>query len=135
MNLKEVMTKKQSSLIQVLIVEDEALIGWSLSRILQKAGFAVTVVNTGEKAIEKFCASHFDIVLTDYKLPKIDGYVVASKIKANSPLVPVILMSAYDNYPAGNNILRSSIDQFIEKPFTLSEITNVLRAFTVNLKK
>lgn len=135
MKLIEVIQKKQSSLIEVLIVEDEALIGWSLSHVLRKAGFAVTVVDNGEEAIERFSSSHYDIVLTDYKLPNIDGFVVASKIKENCPQVPVIMMSAYGDCPAYKNNLRSSIDRFIEKPFDLSEITEILNTFTLHLIK
>ena len=135
MKLIEVIPKKQCSLIKVLIVEDEALIGWSLSHVLRKAGFAVTVVDNGEEAIERFSSSHYDIVLTDYKLPNIDGFVVASKIKENCPQVPVIMMSAYGDCPPYKNNLRSSIDRFIEKPFDLSEITEILNTFTLHLIK
>ncbi|MBI5022356.1 MAG: response regulator [Ignavibacteriales bacterium] len=135
MNLIESIPKKQSSLIEVLIVEDEALIGWSLSHVLRKAGFAVTIVDSGEEAIEKSLSSHFDIVLTDYKLPNIDGFQVASKIKANFPNVPVIMMSAYGDSLAYQNNLQSSVDRFIEKPFNLAEIPDLLSRFTSNLRK
>jgi DNA-binding NtrC family response regulator len=130
MEPSNIITEKQTSLIEVLVVEDETLIGWSLASKLKQAGFAVTVVDTGEKAIEKFFSSHFDIVLTDYKLPKIDGFIVASKIKASFPQIPVIMMSAYRDCPAYKNEMRLSIDCFIEKPFDLSEVAAIVRMFT-----
>lgn len=134
MELADIITKNQKSLIKVLIVDDEALIGWSLATKLKQEGFGVTVVENGEKAVEKFYSSHFDIVLTDYKLPNIDGLIVASKIKLNFPQIPVVMMSAFGDDPAIKNKINTSIDRFIEKPFDLSEVIKIISSLTSGLK-
>ena len=59
---------------RILVVEDEALVCWSLSSILAKKGHTITVVTTGEDAVKQLSGNHYDLVITDLKLPHIDGF-------------------------------------------------------------
>lgn len=127
--------KEKCSLIEVLIIEDELLIGWSLKSKLHGAGFGVTLVDSGEKGIERFRSSKFDIIITDFKLPDLNGLAVASKIKEDRPLIPIIMMSSYGNHPAYTDSPHTCIDKFIEKPFDLDELLNLVRDYTQNLDR
>ncbi len=112
---------------KILIVEDEPLVAWSLSSSLQKAGFIVSVVDTGEKALELLNSNRCDLLITDLKLPRIDGYEVASSAKRAHPRVVVLIMSALEDdipTPASFNV---QIDGFIEKPFDLKDVTLRIR--------
>lgn len=112
--------------LNILIVEDEQLVRWSLSHALTKAGFHITTVGSGEAAMEKLDSSNFDLVITDVDLPKINGFDVAKQVKIVSPEVPVILTSAVREQDSRLKLHPEIIDSFIEKPFDLNEITRVV---------
>lgn len=109
---------------RVLIVEDEVLVGWSLANAFRKIGMEVLIVESGEKAIEHLAATRFDLVITDFKLPHIDGFDVAAAVKSSSPGTPVIMMSALE-VPTSGGKAAGSIDSFVEKPFDLKEMTAI----------
>ena len=111
---------------KVLIVEDEQLVSWSLSQALSKAGFDIITVNNGELAIEKLKTGHFDLVITDFELPKINGFAVASEVKLYSPTVPVILTSAISANDSRMPNHQENIDFFIEKPYDLNEVKDLV---------
>lgn len=110
----------------VLIVEDEKLIGWSIVSTLAKAGFTAMLVDSGEKAIEKLYARHFDVVITDIKLPQIDGCEVASAVKALSPDSAVIMMTALADEISRAQSASPSVDYVLEKPFNLHALTTLV---------
>jgi len=114
----------------ILLVEDEILIGWSVAQALIKAGYGVSLVGTGEKAIEEIHSTHFDLVITDWKLPKINGTEVASNVKRLSPDIPVIMMSAVIDEASVEAKMNPFTDIFIEKPFDLKEIVELVNHFT-----
>ena len=111
---------------KVLIVEDEQLVSWSLSQALSRAGFDIITVNNGEMAIEKLKTGHFDLVITDFELPKINGFAVASEVKLYSPTVPVILTSAISANDSRMPNHQENIDFFIEKPYDLNEVKDLV---------
>ena len=120
---------------RVLIVEDEILVSWSLGEALKKAGFEVTVVECGEKAIEKLYSTRFDLAITDLKLPHIDGFEVAAAVKAFSPDVPIIMISTLDDQTSHEMAVKTHIDSFIEKPFDLNEIVSLAGHLIAQSKK
>ena len=115
---------------KVLIVENEALIGWSIANALKKAGFIVSIVDSGEKAIEELNLTTFDLVITDLKLPRIDGFEVASNVKKISLQIPVLMMTATDKQTVNDASCKTNIDGIIEKPFDLNEITALAHKLT-----
>ncbi len=100
----------------ILIVEDEKLIGWSVGRFLQKAGFDVSVVETGEQAIEKLHSQKFCLVLTDLHVPLCGGLRVAENVKKNDDSTPVVLMSSSLLSSFERERYKKVVDVFIEKP-------------------
>ncbi|MFI5252615.1 MAG: response regulator [Bacteroidota bacterium] len=118
--------KTSKCLPKILIVEDEVLVGWSLLTILTKKNFEVTVAETGEKACELIAANHYDLVISDVNLPHIDGFEVARYLKHVSPSTPIAIMSTMDDHSTENAPNSVKIDQFIEKPFDIAEISQII---------
>lgn len=114
----------------ILIVEDESLIGWSVANTLKKAGYRVTVVESGEEALEIINLIKFDLIVTDFKLPKISGIAVAANVKCKYPTVPVVLMSAYEECKTLIDHFARNIDYYIQKPFDMSEMATIVRRLT-----
>jgi DNA-binding response OmpR family regulator len=111
---------------QVLIVEDESLIRWSLAHSLEENGLEVTMVNSGEQALEALKAGRFDIVITDLELPQIDGFAVVTAVKSCSSTTPVIMLSALEDRLLHRPEESKRIDSFVEKPFDLKEMVSLV---------
>jgi DNA-binding response OmpR family regulator len=110
----------------ILIVEDENLVGWALGSALKKTGFDCIAVRSGEGALEVIKSVAIDLVITDLKLPQIDGFEVAAAAKARFPEIPVIMISAGEGDDLRVPIQNCNIDEFVEKPFDLNEMTGVV---------
>src|SRR3954468_16804120 len=80
----------------ILVVDDEALIRWSLSQHLSQDGHRGGEADTAQAASARF-GSDIDLVLLDYKLPDSDGLQVLRTMKAHDPDVPVILLTAFSS--------------------------------------
>ncbi len=81
--------------VNVLIVDDELLIRWSLYQTLRREGYNVDIAADGEEALEKMEGASYQYIMVDYKMPGMDGLTLAEIINARSPQSRVILMTAY----------------------------------------
>lgn len=119
--------ERLKSTYQLLIVEDEKLLCWSIAQVLKKSGYNVKVAYSGEKAIEKIFSNNFDLLITDLKLPNINGVEVALAAKAHNPKIKLIVISAHKEEYL--NLIPKSIkfEKFIEKPFDLNEIISLVK--------
>jgi DNA-binding NtrC family response regulator len=117
-SIVDVRACKGTSGRNILIVEDERLVSWSLTKALEKAGYCVSVAETGERAQEHLSARKFDLVITDVNLPSGNGYEIASGL---DPAIPVIVISANPGSPV--EMASSHVHSFVEKPFCLDEVT------------
>lgn len=105
---------------RILIVEEESLIGWSMANALRRAGFDPEVVDCGEVAVERVRSGGIDLVISDSRLPGIDGLNLAAKVKAMARALPFIIIGSREEQgPAETD---AGIDHFIEKPFNVREI-------------
>ncbi len=111
---------------KVLIIDDDKLVSWSLSRDLEKEGVDVTVVTTGEQGVEAADKYHPDIILLDLKLPDIDGIQVLQRIRENHPQVVVIMMTAYATVETAVKVVKLGALDFIKKPFSFEELKVII---------
>ncbi len=102
----------------ILIVEDNKEISGLLADFLRRDGYAVSVADSGEKALELFEKYGAKVVLLDLMLPGIDGFAVCSKIRAKAN-TPIIFISAKSDRESKLNSLVMGADDFIEKPIDI----------------
>jgi DNA-binding NtrC family response regulator len=105
----------------ILVVDDEALIRWSLSERLKSEGYEVLEAETGADALEKL-PEGIDLVLLDYKLPDTDGVSVLRKIKEFDQDILVILLTAYASVETAVEAMKLGAYHFANKPFNLDEV-------------
>jgi DNA-binding NtrC family response regulator len=105
----------------VLVVDDEALIRWSLAERLKSDGYDVLEAGTGAAALEKL-SEGVDLVLLDYRLPDTDGVTVLRKIKELDQDVLVILLTAYASVETAVEAMKLGAYHFANKPFNLDEV-------------
>ncbi len=105
----------------VLVVDDDPLVLESLELLVGHIGHQVDVATSGMEALRKLDSSRFDVVLTDSKMPGMDGYTFAREARKRHPSLPIILMS-------GSTSRRTSPDItcWMHKPFSLEDLTTAI---------
>jgi CheY-like chemotaxis protein len=115
---------------RVLVVDDEPLVAQTLRRVLLAEGHTVELAEDGVKALAILQASLPDLVITDFKLPGMDGMELAANIKKLAPSLPIILLTAY-----AESIERqmgkgkvSNVDRLVGKPFSIAQLQEAVKA-------
>jgi two-component system NtrC family response regulator len=101
----------------ILIVDDEKNYPLVLSAVLQEEGFETMTANSGEEALDIIGHSDIDLVLTDMKMPKMDGIELLEKIKLEDAELPVIMMTAHGTVEKAVEAMQKGAYNYILKPF------------------
>ncbi|MCU0479587.1 MAG: response regulator transcription factor [Anaerolineae bacterium] len=109
-------------LAYVLVVDDEGANRYSVSKTLQKVGYVVSEAANGEEALELIARQSFDVVLTDIRMPGLDGIELLRRIREHSPEVIVILMTAYATLGNAVEALRLGAHDYLIKPSSSVDI-------------
>jgi two-component system phosphate regulon response regulator PhoB len=114
----------------VLVVEDEAHIATMLRYNLEKAGFAVVEVASGDEALHRIAEHKPDAVLLDWGLPGVSGYELCRQLRASAEhrTLPVIMLTARDDELDKVRALDNGADDYVTKPFKMGELIARLRA-------
>ena len=107
---------------RILIVDDDPAFCLMLSTFLEKNGFNCEKVNSGKECLAKLQKSHFDLVLTDLRLPDITGIEVLRNIKNTYPDIPVILMTGYGEIRTAVQAIKLGAFEYVSKPVNPDEI-------------
>ena len=108
--------------IRVLIVEDEALIRWSLRQKFEERGYRVTEAETGQAATAAFEEGLFDLVMLDYKLPDTTGLDVLRSLRQADQDTVVIMMTAYSTIETAVEAIKLGAFNYLAKPFKMDEL-------------
>src|SRR5512139_16732 len=106
----------------ILVVDDERDICKALNIILSKEGYAVTEAYNGEQAVELLRKQTFDIVMTDIKMERMDGFEVLRQCLKVSPGTSIVMMTAFASVGSAVEAMRSGAVDYITKPFINDDI-------------
>jgi CheY-like chemotaxis protein len=110
----------------ILVVDDNDACRIVVSKMLSRLGYEVSSADSGENVLSIFLKRKFDIVLSDYEMPGMDGVALACSVKKSSPRTRVVIMTG-----TGREIVFSrnstSVDEVISKPFTLASIDETIK--------
>lgn len=101
----------------ILIVEDKESMAQMLKETLEAEGYGTVIAKDGLEGIRCLKETRFDLVLSDLKLPKKDGFEVLKTAKAESPMTPVIVMTAFGTIEIAVSAMKEGAFDFITKPF------------------
>ena len=112
--------------MNVLVVDDEMFICELLNEFLSKLGYSVTTATNGEEALARFAEKRYSVVLLDIKMPGMNGRELLRRIKAIDSHTDVIVVSAFGDGVTVKDMLQMGADDFLIKPFELSDVEEVL---------
>src|SRR5713101_1551618 len=112
---------------KILVVDDEQSMTQFLGIVLRKELYAVTTVKNGKDALERARAEDFDVVITDIKMPGIDGIQLLQGIKKHDPSLPVVIMTAYASQQSAIDAVNMGAFQYLIKNAKNDEIKLVVR--------
>jgi DNA-binding NtrC family response regulator len=111
----------------ILILDDEPIVGERLKPALEKEGHRVEVFVNPYWALERVGEKEFDIVVTDIRMEDIDGIQVLERVRAMSDRTKIIMITGYATIEVARESLAKGAFDFIAKPFKLSEIRGTIR--------
>jgi two-component system, NtrC family, response regulator AtoC len=111
----------------ILVVDDEASMRHLLAVILTDRGWDVRAVGSAEAALEELRARDYEVVLTDVRMPHMDGIALTRAVHEAQPCVTVIVMSAYGSHDAAIEAMKAGAYDFLPKPFKPDEVVLCLR--------
>jgi len=120
-------TSKNPASPSVLVVDDEALIRWSLAESLSDAGYSVTEASDGASAVAE--ASHgqaFDAIVLDYRLPDSNDLHLLATIRGLQPAAAVVMMTAFGTPEMTSGALELVAYRVVAKPFDVHDIVDIV---------
>jgi len=113
--------RMESSKYTILVVDDEELIRNLVVTVLSELGHSVITAMDGVDALNKMGENKFDAVITDIKMPNMDGIILTREISKQYPSIPVMVMITYDEEYFVGTAISAGAREFIKKPFDLDE--------------
>jgi len=115
---------------KVLVVDDDTAFREMLAEVLKREEFIPFAVSSGPEALKELDNGEFDAVITDIKMPGMDGVELMGHIKKQRPDLPVILITAFFESQTDKELNRTPIaDGFLQKPFKVEKVVRMLRGF------
>ena len=116
--------------MRILLAEDDSVLADGLTRSLRQSGYAIDGVSNGQEADTALSTQEFDLLILDLGLPKLSGLEVLRRLRARGSLLPVLILTAADSIEQRVKGLDLGADDYMAKPFALSELEARVRALT-----
>ena len=107
---------------QILIVEDEEISRNNLEHILNREGYSLVAVETGNMAVQQLQETEFDLVITDLRMPDIDGMTLLDIIRDRHPETEVLMVTGYATVSTAVEAMHKGAYSYLPKPFKLDEL-------------
>ena len=114
-------------MLEILLVDDDELVRQSLHLLLAHEGFRVEAAGGARQALELAASQAFDLVISDIRMPEVDGFSCVEKLRELLPDANFVLMTGYSEEDAVVRALREGVDDFFRKPFDLTVFLERIR--------
>jgi len=111
----------------ILVVDDEEVICDSCKRVLSRDGHEVNAALSAEEALDKLEKKRYDVVITDLRMPEIDGMELLRRLKKKEPSLDVIMITGYSTVSTAAEAAQLQVYDYIPKPFEPEELKNAVR--------
>ena len=120
---------------RILVVDDEDIVRTSCSRTLSPEGYEIRLARNGVEGLKMASEERFDLVLTDLKMPDMDGIEVLRIIKEKWPETAVIIVTGYQTVDTAVKAIKLGAYDYIEKPFTPDALISAVAEAMANRQK
>ena len=120
---------------RILVVDDEDIVRTSCSRTLSPEGYEVRLAKNGVEGLKMASEERFDLVLTDLKMPDMDGIEVLRIIKGKWPETAVIIVTGYQTVDTAVKAIKLGAYDYIEKPFTPDALISAVAEAMASMQK
>ena len=111
----------------ILLVDDDKNTANGLRKILLQDGYDTSCVYTGNEALDLIDTEHFDIVITDMKLPDVSGFSIIERVKKKDADIPVIMITAFSSLQTAIDAMKKGADDYLTKPVNIEELELILK--------
>lgn len=116
----------------ILIIDDEELITKSLLKLLKKEGYEATVAKSGEEALKKIKKTDFDLIISDVRMPEMDGIETIKQIRnyleeSNKKPIPEVMITGYADMEKYVNAKELEVFDYLYKPFDNQEFLRIIK--------
>ena len=116
----------------ILVIDDEESMRIALTEALSRSGHLVDCISNGYDALKKIQSTSFKLVITDVKMPKMDGLEILLEIKKVLPQIPVIMITAYGTINNAVEAMKKGAEDYILKPFSFEELDAIVKRALTN---
>lgn len=118
---------KQIHTVRILVVEDDGEMRELLTDVLSDEGYEITLAADGSDAAVKMSEQAFDLVITDMRMPQKGGLELLPDLKAACPSTPVILITAFGDWPTLIEAYDKGACDYINKPFKIEDLKRAVK--------
>ena len=112
---------------KIIVIDDEKIVGDMAKKILQAEGYEVDAFIDSQVALEAIRAQRYDLVITDLKMPLVDGMDLIDIVKKINAALPIIIITAYGTIETAEEAIQKGAYDFITKPFRKETILITIR--------
>ncbi len=112
---------------RILIIDDEKVALNNLEHVMKKEGYNVTGTQSGQNGLRLLYEEHFDVVLTDLKMEKVDGLEILKRSRELHPDTEVIMITGYATMQSAVDSIKQGAFYHVAKPFKLDEVRQVVK--------
>ncbi len=112
---------------RILIIDDDEIVRKSCEKVLSPEGYITVTAGSGREGLKLLSKKPFDLVLTDLRMPDMDGIEVLKRVKEGWPDIEVIIITGYGTVKSAIEAIRYGAYDYVEKPFSPEELLNVVR--------
>lgn len=120
------MTETTEMTADILVVDDENIVTSLIRDALEDEGYEIQTAQSGAAALELVKQHHFDLVISDIRMPRMDGIEMVRQIREYLPNIGIIFMTGYANLESAKNAIKQGASDYIMKPFELIEIRSAV---------
>ena len=106
---------------KIWVIDDDRAMRWVLEKTFKEEGFDVTSFEEAQSALDQLNRDTPDVILTDIRMPGIDGLTFLGKVKDNYPDLPVIIMTAHSDLESAVSSYQTGAFEYLPKPFDIDE--------------
>jgi len=128
MNTPDTTFAPQQSQPRILIVDDDPSVSSVMGQVLEVLGYSSSTCGDPAEAVAQFRDGSFDVLLTDYRMPAMNGIELSQQVRKCNASVPIILMSGYHPTMEENEMHLSPFDMILEKPIEMESLDRAIKS-------